>query len=305
MKRENQQNAYLYALSAVLLWSTIAVAFKVGLSYLDPWQMVFAASLSSFVFFLFFNLLRGGLTGIVQSFHLRDIAYSALLGLLNPFLYYIILIHAYSMITAQEAMTLNYIWPLMLALLSVPLLRQKLGAQALLAMLISFAGIILIATRGDFRNLVVSDLRGDLLAAGSSLIWALYWILNLKDHRTTSKKMLWNFLFGTVYAFIGMTIFSGWTTIPLKGWLAGTYLGLFEMGITFLLWLTALQLSGKTYLVSQFIFIAPFLSLLWIRIVLKEPVLPFTVAGLILIIAGIVLQQRAEMRRAAKTSPGK
>jgi drug/metabolite transporter (DMT)-like permease len=292
----NQQKAYLFALLAVFCWSTIAVAFKISLRYCDPFQIVFLASLFSLLFFLLLNLWKSRFRGLISSLKRKDIARSAWLGFLNPFLYYVILLHAYDLISAQEAMTLNYIWPIMLALLSVPLLGQKMGLLSMIAMIISFGGILVIATKGDFEALSFTNATGTLLAAGSSLIWALYWIFNLKDHREIPDKLMLNFFFGTIYALIALLIFSTPVMMSVGALGSGAYLGLFEMGLTFLLWMTALKYSKKTYLVSQLIFLSPFLSLIWIRVVLKEPILTSTILGLLLILAGIILQQQQEKR---------
>jgi drug/metabolite transporter (DMT)-like permease len=292
----NQQKAYLFALLAVFCWSTIAVAFKISLRYCDPFQIVFLASLFSLLFFLLLNIWKSRFRGLISSLKRNDIARSAWLGFLNPFLYYVILLHAYDLISAQEAMTLNYIWPIMLALLSVPLLGQKMGLLSMIAMIISFGGILVIATKGDFETLSFTNATGTLLAAGSSLIWALYWIFNLKDHREIPDKLMLNFFFGTIYALIALLIFSTPVMMSVGALGSGAYLGLFEMGLTFLLWMTALKYSKKTYLVSQLIFLSPFLSLIWIRVVLKEPILTSTILGLLLILAGIILQQQQEKR---------
>lgn len=290
---KDQNRAYLFALCAVVFWSTIAVAFKLSLDHLCPFQIVFLSSCFSLFFFIVIRVIKHGLTLNESP---KEVARSALLGLLNPFLYYVVLLHAYDMITAQEAMTLNYIWPIVLALLSVPLLGQKFGRYALTAMIISFSGIVIIATKGSIKNIVVSDIAGASLAAGSSIIWALYWILNVKDKRDVVKKMSMNFFFGTIYALIAVTIFSTPKIVSLPALLGGAYLGLFEMGLTFMLWLTALKLSKKTYLVSQFIFLAPFLSLIWIRVIIKEPIMTSTLIGLALVITGIIIQQKHSLK---------
>jgi drug/metabolite transporter (DMT)-like permease len=292
----NQRKAYLLAALSVMCWSTIAVAFKTTLRFTDPFQIVFIASLVSWLTFALIAIFRNGIRALIGGIKMKDLLRSAMLGFLNPFFYYIVLIHAYDMISAQEAMTLNYIWPIVLALLSVPMLGQKLGLASLVAMVISFAGIVVIATRGEFASLSFSGLYGNFLAAGSSIIWALYWILNLKDKREIPTAMALNFFFGTLYAFAALLIFSTPAAIPVRGWLGGTYLGLFEMGITFLLWLSALKFSRKTYLVSQFIFISPFLSLIWIRVVLGEPLLRSTILGLVLVLSGIFIQQQQDRR---------
>lgn len=46
---------------------------------------------------------------------------------------------------------------------------------------------------------------------------------------------------------IGLSLYtSDWSGIPWQGWAAVTYVGLFEMGITFVLWLKAVKLATNT-----------------------------------------------------------
>ncbi len=290
----SQSRAYLFAAISVLLWSTIAVAFKVSLRSLDPYQVVFGASLVSLVVFTVVQLFRRGVKGLAVMWSGSSLLRSAGMGFLNPFLYYIVLINAYDMITAQEAMTLNYIWPIVLAVLSVPMLGQPMGMRSLLALLVSFGGIVVIATRGNPAAMEWTNLAGCALAAGSSIAWALYWIFNLKDQRDIPEKLMMNFLFGTLYALLALLLFSSFENLSFTHWGGAVYLGFFEMGFTFLLWLSALKYARKTYHVSQLIFLAPPLSLLWIFLVLKEPILPSTLAGLALILAGIAIQRKKE-----------
>lgn len=72
------------------------------------------------------------------------------------------------------------------------------------------------------------------------------------------------------------------------------YIGLFELGITFVIWLKALKLSTTTDRVSQFIFFSPFFALIWIRIILKETIMPATLIGLGLVIGGAFAQKRVK-----------
>ena len=48
------------------------------------------------------------------------------------------------------------------------------------------------------------------------------------------------------------------------------YIGTFEMGVTFILWLKSLKLSLKTTHVGRLIFITPFFSLLCISFFTEE-----------------------------------
>ncbi len=72
------------------------------------------------------------------------------------------------------------------------------------------------------------------------------------------------------------------------------YIGLFELGITFVIWLKALKLSTTTDRVSQLIFFSPFFALIWIRIILKETIMPATLIGLGLVIGGAFAQKRVK-----------
>jgi drug/metabolite transporter (DMT)-like permease len=73
--------------------------------------------------------------------------------------------------------------------------------------------------------------------------------------------------------------------------MAGIYTGIFEMGLTFYLWLKALKLADSSDKISNLVFLAPFLSLLFISIFLRENIYLTTFFGLVLIIGGIIYQK--------------
>jgi len=80
--------------------------------------------------------------------------------------------------------------------------------------------------------------------------------------------------------------------VSLKGFAASVYVGVFEMGVTFYLWLKALQLAETSDKVSNLVYLAPFVSLVFLYLIIKEPVYYTTPAGLLLIITGIFIQNR-------------
>ena len=77
----------------------------------------------------------------------------------------------------------------------------------------------------------------------------------------------------------------------MSGWLAVSYVGLFEMGITFVLWLSALRLTQNTARISNLIFASPFISLLLLANIIGEEIHPSTLIGLVMIVCGLVVQQ--------------
>ena len=131
MRFNRRDRAIWYALAAVGLWSTVATAFKISLRYLSPEALLFYASWTSLAFFALV-LWRNREFGEVRSLAWRHWKSVLLLGTINPFVYYLTLFHAYDLLPAQEAQAINYSWGILLALLSAPILHQKLRRKDLL-----------------------------------------------------------------------------------------------------------------------------------------------------------------------------
>jgi len=273
-----------HAVGAVLLWSTVASAFKLSLRYMSPLQLLFYASLTSLVLF--------GILYAREFRPTRENLRSAYLGLINPFLYYTVLFSAYDRLPAQEAQALNYTWPLMLVLLSIPILGKRPSARAVFGLFLGFLGAIIVATKGNIWELNFSDPAGVALGLGSALIWATYWLLNLRDERALVEKMFWNFLFGFAYVSIAVAAADSFVVPPLEGLAGAVYVGLFEMGVTFLLWYRAVE--GNMSFASNIAYLVPFLSLLFISAVVGEEIAPATVVGLAMIVLGIILGGRGQ-----------
>jgi drug/metabolite transporter (DMT)-like permease len=290
---EKTRQSYIYALLAILFWSTVPTAFKISLKELNILPMLTIASLTSAIVLLIILILSKK-TGLIWSSSPKELLGSALLGLINPFVYYLILLKAYQILPAQVAQPLNMIWPIILVFLSVPILGQKIKTRSYIALFVSFAGVYIISTQGNLSGHGHSDIKGVLLATGSSIFWAFYFILNVRDKRDEAVKLFLNFLFGSVYLIIALLITwnPDFKSPGLKGVSASVYIGIFEMGLTFWLWLKALHLAVTTDKVSNLVYIAPFLSLIFIHFFLHEPVYYTTPVGLLLIISGIWIQNR-------------
>jgi drug/metabolite transporter (DMT)-like permease len=286
----SQTKAYIFALSAVLMWSTVGSAFKLTLRYMGPVQMLWMASFISIIV-LGLVLVFQGKGRIFVDQTINDWFRSTLFGLVNPFAFYIVLFTAYDLLLTQEAMVINFSWPVTLTILSILLLKQKISYRSVIAILVSFIGIIIIAVNGDITTLKFTNPLGVFLALLSTVLWSLFWIFNLKDKRDETVKLLSNFITGFILI-TGYVFTTGSTVIPSwQGVTGSLYIGVFEMGIAYILWLQALKLSTNTAKVSNLIFLAPFISLVIINLTVGESILTSTIIGLIIIIAGILLQR--------------
>jgi drug/metabolite transporter (DMT)-like permease len=300
MSEKSQSRAMLLGLSAVLLWSTVATAFKLSLQVMTPLQLLAWSGLFSTLVLAACVSWQGHWRELLQHGRTRPGLY-LLLGALNPALYYLVLFRAYDLLPAQQAQALNYTWALTLSLLAVPLLKQKLQRLDLLAMTLGYFGALVIATRGQLLALQFDSTLGVALALGSTLIWALYWILNARAESSPAVSLLLCFLCGTPLVW-GLMLWQGEVQWPgTQGILGALWVGVFEMGLTFMLWLGALRAATHVSRVSNLIFLSPFLSLVFIYLLLHEPIAPATFIGLGLIVTAVVVQQRARRSEPAPT----
>lgn len=289
---QNQTKAYLLTLIAVTFWGTAASAFKIALQYVTPYILLFYAALVSTIVLFVIIILQGKVSQL-SKITLTQIGKAALLGFLNPFLYYTVLFKAYSLLPGQIAMALNYGWPLALTLLSVPILKQALSRAQLIAVVVSFCGAIIIATKGQFAGFNEVSKLGLVLAFGSTIIWALFWLFNARDGLDPVTKLFSGFCFGLLYSVLFSPLFGGLHLPDVRALLPVLYIGLFEMGLTFVFWLTALELSSTAARVGNLIYISPFLSLIFLRIIIGEEIHIATLLGLLLIVGSILFQEMA------------
>ncbi|MFA7229358.1 MAG: DMT family transporter [Melioribacteraceae bacterium] len=292
---KSQTKSLLYSLSAVLCWSTVATAFKLTLEGMKFTQLLFYSSLTSSIVLIILAAANSPreLGLLFSKSHLKS---NLILGLLNPFVYYMILFKAYSLLPAQEAQPINLIWPLVLSVFSVIFLKQKISISTIIGLMISFFGIIVVSTRGEILTLRFHNLFGVLLAVSSSFIWAGYWILNLIDKRSDSIKLFGAFFFGTIYSGIYLLFFDSFGPFEFKYVMGAVYIGIFEMGITFFLWLKAISLSENKAKTSTIVYLFPVISLFFITLVLGEKLLISSIAGLALILGGILFQRLREIK---------
>ncbi len=289
---QGQQRAVMFAALAVLFWSTVATAFKLGLRCYSPLQLIFLSSLVSVFVFFGISAVTGRVKQIFRQ-SARQLFSSAVLGFLSPAAYYLVLFMAYQRLPAQVAQPLNYVWTIVLVLLSVPLLGQRLNFVKFLSVLVGFSGAFIISTQGKLLNFRIDEPMGVGLAVGSSVLWALYWIFSTRDSRDDIVKLLTNFVFGVIYLTVLMFWFKAFDGLKTGlCLLAAVYIGFFEMGFTFYLWMRAMELTDSSAKISNLVFLSPFLSLIFIHFILGEQLYYTTFLGLLLIILAIWLSER-------------
>jgi drug/metabolite transporter (DMT)-like permease len=222
--------------------------------------------------------------------------YSLLLAAINPTSYYLILFSAYDRLPAQVAQPINFTWAIVLSIMSAVFLKQKLTRWELAGLLGGYCGVAIITTAG-YQVTEQLSWVGLGLVIISTLLWASFWLLNTRTKQAADIQLWQNFLLATpsliLLALVTDTKFQ-WHWEALA---SAVYIGVFEMGLAFLLWQRAIMLTQHTARISTLIFLAPIISLFLISLVLKEPLQLRTFIGLGLILAGVWLAQSSAGRK--------
>ena len=288
--KQNRQ-AILYACIAVLSWSTVATAFKKSLEHITHFELVLVSCVTSLLIFTILMSIQKK-WHLIKGLSLKEWGYFALLGLLNPVAYYLVLFKAYDLLPAQVAQPINYAWPIVLVVLLAFVTKQRIPGKKYIGMAISLAGVATISLGGGLAMENGLSVSGLLLAALSAFLWALYWVVNNKNKERfdASLAFFMTFFFGSLYMGVA-SLFVGVDLNTVPGLLWGSYVGAFEMGIPFICFGLAMRKTDNPTLINQLTYLSPFMSLFIISIVLGEKIVPTTMIGLALIVFGIIFNE--------------
>ena len=281
---------YIYALIAIFLWSTKSSLTKLLLNgSLGAIQLVFWGSLFSLIFVLAANAVKKNLHRFSQ-YKAKDYLRMTVNGLLGIGLYEIVFCLAAERMPVQDAFIINYLWPVATVVFACIVLKEKLTVKKVAALLVSFAGVIIVLTKFRFSSLASINFAGALFAFLAAVFYGLFCAL--------SKKCQYDSLSATLVYLVASVIVSGisllisGTGFKISGTqiLGCTWIGIFTYSLPLILWENALR-RGNTATVSNLAYITPFLSLIIIKLVLpNEKIEPASVIGLIIIVAGIFIQ---------------
>lgn len=282
--------AYTLTVITILIWSTVATAFKLALQELNPIQLLLIAQISSTCSFWAVIIIQKKLKTLFEV-PKKQFLFCLFLGLINPLCYYLLLVEGYSLLPAQIAQPINCSWAITLSLLSIPFLGQKLQLRDAISLCIGYGGVVIIATGGSLEKFSDVNGFGLFVLLLSTLFWCAYWIINTRSKLEPIMSLTISFSASLPLTFLVYLLFSEPIDFTkMEAIFYAVYLGLFEMGITFLLWLMALKLAPAAAKLNIMILFVPFLSLFWISLILGEQIATATLVGLSCIVFSGVIQ---------------
>ena len=282
------KKSYFYALVSVFFWSTTTTVSKLLLHSISTMQVLAVSSVFATLFLLMVNVFKGNLKQL-KSYQLRDYLVLAGVGFLGMFLYRMLLFFGVARMLASQAMIVNYLWPIMAVLASCVILREKLTVRKAIAVVMSFLGVVIVTTGGSAAGLSGSDLTGTVLVAVAAVFYGLFVAINKRLQYDSFVSMMFYNAVAAICAILG-TLFSGETLLlTLSQNLGLVWVGVCNTAIGFVAWDLAMK-TGDTAKVANLAYITPFLSLVVAYFLLGDPITIWSVGGLTVIVAGILLQ---------------
>ena len=286
------KKAYLYAGISIFLWGTLATATKLLLGSLGSMQVLAVSSFFAFGFLVVLNLVKGKLA-VLKTYRWKDYLQIAGIGSLGTFFYNLLFNIGVSRMQASQAFIINYLWPVMTVFFACLILKEKLTARKIVAILCSFLGVVIVTTGGKLTAMDSGNLTGALCCVLAAVVYGLFSVLNKHKNYDASVSMMLYYGVCLVASVLFLPFSEEFPALSLPQILGLTWIGIFANAIPYTTWALAMA-HGDTAKISNLAYITPFLSLVWTFLLLKEPFSLASVAGLLVIVIGIFIQVKEE-----------
>ena len=283
MKKE-----YIYAAISILLWSTTATVIKLLLNSLNSMQILAISSFFAFLVLFIYNIIKNNLKDL-KTYRIKDYIQIAIIGIFGTFLYNLFLYLGTNKLLASQAFIINYLWPIMTVLFACIILKEKVTIRKIIAILLSFIGVIIVTADGNLLNINNNTIIGAIFCILAAISYGLFSVLNkYKNYNKFTSMMLYYFV-SFIISLIYLVISKELKNIEFNIGLLWT--GIFTSAIAFTSWALALE-KGDTVKISNLAYITPFLSLVWTSLILKEAFSIYSIIGLVIIVLGIFIQMK-------------
>ncbi|MBR5311861.1 MAG: DMT family transporter [Clostridia bacterium] len=286
---------YIYAVTAVLIWSTTAAMVKKMLYDIPNLEALAVSSFFAFLFLLIVNL-KNGTVKEMRRYSVKDYAVMSGLGFIGLFLYSALYYYGLAQLTSQEACILNYLWPIMLVIFSCIILKEKFTFTKGTAMLCSFAGIVILSL-GNGSSSSENAVLGMISCIIAAACYGLFSVLNKKADYDQGICMMVVWLVAAVCPMILGLMTETWVPIRSTQWLGILWLGIGIDAVAYLLWALALKGAENTAKIANLAYLTPFLSLIVSAVVLGETIRLRALIALIFIVGGILMQNLWDNRK--------
>lgn len=275
----------LLVLAAAIIWSTGGLFIK--WTSLSGLELSFGRSLLAAITVALFTRREG--FGLNRVTALAAILYAGLL---------LLFVLATKQTTAANAIFLQYTAPAYVLLLEPLLYKEKFRSSDLVTVIICLAGMSLFFV-GKLRP---QDVTGNLLALGSGLCFALYFLLlrhaRARDVNRASSVIYGNLLVVLVAAPAGLSALPG---LSLHDGLSVAYLGVVQIGVAYTLFTLGMARGIRSLDAGIVGYVEPVLNPVWVFLVIGETPSRWAILGGAIIVSAVIVhtlgvRQRGRIR---------
>lgn len=286
---------YLKLVLVSLLWGGGFIAGKILMNgQVGPYTAAFNRFLLASVC-LFIILWR--VEGRLPRLSGRQWVLVAALGVSGVFLYNIFFFNGLRFIPASRASLIVAVNPVVTAIASAVVFREKITWLRWLGIGLSMAGAVIVIAHGQPSNLWNGGINaGDVLIFGCVLVWTVYTLVGKVALRGLSPltAVTYSSAVGCV-ALLAMAVteglFDSYQTIGLNAWAAIGFMAVFSTALAFNWFYEGVKAIGASQ-AAVFGNLVPVFAVLLAVLVLGERIDTSTVTGGVLVLAGVMLTNR-------------
>jgi Predicted permeases len=245
---------HIYAMTTILFWSFSYVFTRLALQYFTVFSLGFLRYLFASCALLIYAVIKK-----LKFPAKKDIPWFLLSGSLGFFFYMITFNQGQKTVTAATGSIMLATGPVITALMASIIYNEKLGFIKCVAIAFEFAGVFVLTV----MNSVFSFNLGLVWLLLAAVSLSLYNILQRK--LTKSYSALQTSAFSIFFGTILLAIFAPTSVKELAGappiqWFYLAVLGVFSSAVAYLSWSIAFSKAKQTSLVTNYMFITPFLT---------------------------------------------
>lgn len=271
-------HATLAGCGALALWAFLALLSRLAAG-LPPLQLTAMGFAAGSALGLTVVAARGRGHGLAL---LRQPALAWAHGVGGLFGFHALYFAALALAPPVEANLLNYLWPLLVVLLSAPILGLPLGPRRLAGVAMGFAGCALLV--GPGASFPPGAALGFLCAAGSALVWALYSVTSRRMAAVPTEAVAGFCLTTAALSGLAHLLFEATVAPDWRQWLAVLLLGAGPVGAAFFLWDIGMK-RGDPRLLGTLGYATPVASTL-LLVAAGEGAFTWRVAAAVALVAG-------------------
>lgn len=282
----------LAALGAVFIWGLTFVPTKIAM-------MEMGALTLSVLRFTLALLIMATLAWRLHpnALRTRNVSWGslALLGFTSVTLFFGFQNLGLARTSATEAGMLSASVPALTAILSVFVLKERVGRLRVLGIVASVVGVVAVVLVGSGSE-SGGSVEGDLLVLAGASAWAIYTLLNkdIGGKMAETPLLASTMFFGILFLLPGMAFeiaIVGFGPVSPSGLFSVLFLGIMASGVSFFCWNTALRHLDASE-ASTYINLVPVVNVAAASLILGEALIPAQLLGGVLVIFGVYLASR-------------